>query len=279
MRFTVVGLMAMALSTTAASAATCEATFAKKGNPITGLRYTALQSVADLSSANAINQLRGIVLAKGYDVLATEPDAGNMLIEQPQTANRRSFQIIATATSDGAVTTVQLQANLRGGQFTRDEPVRIEMCGVLAQLKGGRAGIAAANSGRNAATGGGAPTAMTAQGLAQRLSNERDKSPDTIPLRYKGRSFTLSGTIFWVRKEGDSYSVLFDIIAGSNMLLRLPGQSLEKTDIVCVLAKGQSVYALTLKPKSSIKLTGTYQNYRAYPSPSVMWLSECRPVQ
>lgn len=261
-----------------AFASNCEAIFAKKGNPITGLKYTALQSVNDLTKANAINQLRGIVLAKGYDVLATEAEAGSMLLEQPQTADRRSFQIVATATTEGSVTTVQLQANLRGGQFTKDEAVRSEMCSVLAQLVGGKSGIAAANRGRNAAQGGGTPTAMTAQGLSQRLSAEFDKNAETIPLRYKGRSFTLSGRVAYIRKDGDTYRVQFEIMDPSEMVFKLPGQSATKTDIGCLLAKGQTVYALTLKPKASVKLTGTYHDYRDVPYPPIMWLSECRPA-
>lgn len=271
-------LVAALLGAAPALASTCEATFAKKGNPITGLKYTAIQSVNDLTTANAINQLRGIVLANGYDVLATEAEAGTMLIEQPQTANRRSFQIIASATTEGSVTTVQLQANLRGGQFTKDEAVRAEMCSVLSQLQGGKPGIAAANRGRDAVQGGGTPTAMTAQALSQRLSAEFDKNAETIPLRYKGRSFTLSGRVAYVRKDGDTYRVQFEIMDPSQMVFKLPGQSTSKTDIGCLMAKGQSVYALTLKPKASVKLTGTYFDYRDVPYPPIMWLSECRPT-
>lgn len=271
-------LVAALLGPAPALAATCEATFAKKGNPITGLKYTALQSVNDLTTANAINQLRGIVLAKGYDVLATEAEAGSMLIEQPQTAERRSFPIVATATTEGSVTTVQLRASLRAGQFTKDDMVRSEMCAVLAQLQGGKPGIAAANSGRDAVQGGGAPTAMTAQALSQRLSAEFDKNAETIPLRYKGRSFTLSGRVEYVRKDGDTYRVQFEIMDPSRMVFKLPGQSTTKTDIGCLMAKGQSVYALTLKPKASVKLTGTYFDYRDVPYPPILWLSECRPA-
>ncbi len=277
-RFNRIMLFAALLGPAPAFAATCEATFAKKGNPINGLKYTALQSVNDLTTANAINQLRGIVLAKGYDVLATEAEAGTMLIEQPQTAERRSFPIVATATTEGSVTTVQLRASLRAGQFTKDDMVRSEMCAVLAQLQGGKPGIAAANSGRDAVQGGGAPTAMTAQALSQRLSAEFDKNAETIPLRYKGRSFTLSGRVDYVRKDGDTYRVQFEIMDPSRMVFKLPGQSTTKTDIGCLMAKGQSVYALTLKPKAGVKLTGTYFDYRDVPYPPILWLSDCRPA-
>jgi hypothetical protein len=99
----------------------CDATFAKKGNAITGLKFSARQTVADLSTPDAINQLRGIVVHKGYDVLATEPEAGDMLLEMPQNANQRSFPLVAKATSDGAAVTVELRANLRAGVMTKEE--------------------------------------------------------------------------------------------------------------------------------------------------------------
>jgi hypothetical protein len=271
----------LVLATTAAPllAQACEATFAKNGNPITGLKFTATHTVADLSTPDAVNQLRGVVLARGYDVLATEPAAGSMLLESPQNANQRSFPIIAQATSEGASVTVQLKANLRAGVMAKQELVRTEMCGVLAELKGGSAGVAAAARGRTATAGGGAPTELTAQTLADRVSKERDRNVNEIPLRYAGRSFTLSGTVKDVDRDGDTYRVRFDILAWEQKAIHLPGDSQFKTDIICVLAPGQSVYALTLRPRTSVKLTGTYADYREGPSPSVMWLSGCKPAQ
>jgi hypothetical protein len=256
-------------------AETCEATFAKKGNPVTGLKYTAIHGLPDLSTADAINQLRGIVLAKGYDVLAAEPDAGNILMEMPQTANRRSVQVIGEATRDGNVTTVRMRANMRAGVFVKDDDMKSGMCGILAELQGGNAGAVAAARGKNATAGGGAPTVMTAQGLAGRVSNDADKNPDEIPLRYNGRSFTLSGRIENVRKAGDSYRVAYEIADLAAAGLRLPGQSDSVTPIMCLLAPGQSVYALTLKPKANVTLTGTYYDYRM----GEFWLSECRPAR
>jgi hypothetical protein len=284
--FSLVTLCCMA--SVEAFASSCQATFTKKGNPVTGLRYKAIHSVTDTNSSDAINQLRGIVLARGYDVLAAEPASGNMLIEMPQTADRRAFQIIASATSEGSITTMQLDAKLRAGVFTNDDMMRTEMCNVLADLKGGNAGAAAAAQGKKAVPGAGPPTAMTAQTLSDRLSRERDKNPDEIPLRYQGRSFTLSGHAEEVRKDGDTYGVRFETLDSHQKILStLPGESGIKTEIVCVLAPGQSVYALSLNPSNAlglkvrkrVTLTGTYHDYRPFPSPSVFWLRDCRPEQ
>lgn len=279
MRLSVIGSIVLVLTASPLHAQTCEATFAKNGNAITGLRYTATQSVAELSTPDAVNQLRGIVLARGYDVLAFEPDAGSLLMEQPQTANRRSFQIVAQMTNEGGIATVQLRANLRAGVFAKQEAVRTEMCAVLAELKGGPAGIAAAARARSGPAAGGAPTVLTAQTLADRVSKERDNDVNEIPLRYRGRSFTLTGQVESVDREGETYRVRFAILSWEQKAIRLPGESQFKTDIVCVLAPGQSVYALTLKRRSNVRLTGTFAEYREIPSPSVMWLSDCKPAQ
>lgn len=279
MRCFLSALVLLLLPVASVRAQTCEATFAKNGNPITGLRFTSTQSIADLSTPDAINQLRGVVLARGYDVLATEPEAGSLLMEQPQAANRRSFQIVAQATTTATVTTVQLRASLRAGVMAKQEDVRTEMCAVLAEIKGGRAGVTAASQGRSATAAGAPPTVMSAQMLADRLSKERDKDANEIPLRYRGRSFTLSGTVDRVDRDGDTYRVRFAILAWEEKAIRLPGDSQFKTEIVCVLAPGQSVYALTLRRRSGVRLTGTYEDYRESPFPSVLWLADCRPAQ
>ena len=258
-------------------AQTCETTFARNGNPVTGLKFTATHSVAELSMPDAINQLRGIVLTRGYDVLATEPEAGNLLLESPQSANQRSFPLVAQVTSEGQVATVQLHANLRGGVRAKEEDVRTEMCGILAELKGGRAGSAAASQGTSATAAAAPPTVLTAQTLADRVSKERDRNANEIPLRYPGRSFTLTGTVASVDRDGDTYRVTFDIMTREQKAIKLPGESQFKTEIICVLAPGQSVYALTLKRRSNVRLTGTYSEYREYPAPSIMWLSGCKP--
>lgn len=277
LRLPIVFLAALAPLPTA-FAQSCEATFVKKGNPVTGLNYTAHSTVSELATRDAVNQLRNIVLTRGYDVLASEPDAGDLLMEMPQSATRRSFPIIAKATIAGSVTTIQLRATLRAGMFANHDSVKAELCGLLAALQGGAAGVAAAQLSANTPAAN-APTVMSAQMLAERLSTEHDRNVNEIPLRYKDRSFTLQGTVATVTRNGDSYSVLFDIQPWERRAVHLPGESQYTTDIVCLLAPGQSVYALTLKPKSKVTLTGTYREYRELALSAMMWLGDCRPVR
>lgn len=271
-------LAATLIPWSAAPAQRCEQTFVKKGNPVTGLRFTAQSAIEALATRDAINQLRGIVLTRGYDVLASEPDAGDLLMESPQSATRRSFPIIAKATAAGSMTTLHLQANMRAGVFANTDSVRSEMCGILIALQGGAAGAAAAREGLST-TANNAPTVMSAQLFAERLSKEHDRNVNEIPLRYKDHSFTLDGTVATVTRNGDSYSVLFDIQPWEKKAIHVPGESQYKTDIVCTLAAGQSVYALTLKPKTKVTLTGTYREYRELALSAMVWLDECRPAR
>ncbi len=270
--------VAVLLRAGSAHAQSCDATFSKKGNPVTGLKYTAIVSVADLSTRDAINQIRGIVVARGYDVLAAEPDAGDLLMEMPQAEARRSFPIVAKATVEGSISTIQLRANLRAGVFTNNDSVKAELCGMLGALKGGAAGVKAAEQGLTASATS-KPTVMSAQMLADRVSKERDQNVNEIALRYKDRAFTLDGLVSSIVRDGDRYTVIFDILSTEQKAIRAPGESQFKTDIVCQLAPGQSVYALTLKPRTKVTLTGTYSDYRASPVPSMMWLSNCTPAK
>ncbi|HEV7233151.1 MAG TPA: hypothetical protein VGN36_02825, partial [Sphingorhabdus sp.] len=133
-----------------ASAATCEETFAKKGSPISGLKFTATVTVPDLTPVSAIQQMRGIVAAKGYDIMADEAEYGSMLIEQPMTGKARAFPIQITATNEAKVGTVVMQANLRATMMVKDADAKTELCGMLNQLKGGKAGLALAAKGKGA---------------------------------------------------------------------------------------------------------------------------------
>jgi hypothetical protein len=260
-----------------AQAGQCEDTFVKKGAVIGGLKFTAMISVPDLTPSSAIYQMKGIALGRGYDVLTEEAADGSMLIEQAQTGKARSFPIIVTATTAGKTGTVTLQANLRGGMMTKEEAAKTELCAMLNMLKGGKAGQALAAKGRTATGGGAAPVKISALGLSQQLSKEKERNAAAIPLRYKGKSFTIDGSVDYVTKDGDSYRVAYKIMEPYEQAIRLPGQADFKTDISCLMAKGQAAYALTLKPRKSIKLTGTYSSYREYPP--IMWLENCRPAQ
>lgn len=268
---------ALLLAASPAHAATCEEAFVKKGNPVTGLRFTAAVTVADLPPAVAIGQMRGLVAAKGYDIMADEAEYGSMLIEQPMTGGARAFPIQITATQTGGIGTVVMEAKLRAGQTVGSDPAKAEMCGILNQIQGGKAGAAAAKKGATATTVAAAPVKISALGFSQQVSKDSERNAAGVLTRYKGKQFTIDGTVDYVTKDGNGFRVGYKVPEPYEQAIRLPNQAPFKTDIVCYMAPGQAAYSLQLKPNKGIKLTGTVEDFDEYKR--VIWLKDCRPAQ
>lgn len=258
---------------TFAHAGTCEESFTKGGSVLSGQKFAASVTLPGLKPASAIGQMRGIVVAKGYDVLAAEPEEGSMLFEQTQTKKARAFPLTVTATPDG---TVRMEAKLRAGMTVPSEAAKTEMCEMLGQLKTGKAGTVAASAGMTAA-GNNTALDMDALSISHQISKDTLRNAAAIPLRYKDKTFIVSGRVKSMDKLGDAYVVTYDIPEPYNEAIRLPGAAPFKTDIFCRLAKGQSVFALQLKPGAKIKLSGVYANFD--PIRHGLALENCRPVK
>lgn len=269
-------IASMSLFPSVASAATCEETFVKKGSPLSGLKFTATVTVPDLTPVSAVQQLRGIVAVKGYDIMADEAEYGSMLIEQPMTGKARAFPIQITATNEAKVGTVLMQANLRSTMIVKDADARAELCGMLNQLRGGKEGLALAAKGKNAQTTQAAPLAMSALAFSHQVSKDTERNPAGVLTRYKGKSYTIDGTVNYVTKDGDKFRIGYDVPNPWEEVIRLPNIAPFKTDIVCYMAPGQAAYSLQLKPKKGIKLTGIVEDFDEYKH--VIWLKDCRPA-
>ena len=276
MRLFALAIAASALLPSIASAATCEESFVKKGSPVSGLKFTATVTVTDLTPVSAVQQLRGIVAAKGYDIMADEAEYGSMLIEQPMTGKARAFPIQITATNEAKVGTVQMQANLRSTMIVKEADAKAELCGMLNQLKGGKAGLALAARGKSAQTLQAAPLAMSALAFSHQVSKDTERNPAGVLTRYKGKSYTIDGTVSYVTKDGDKFRIGYDVPNPWEEVIRLPNIAPFKTDIVCYMAPGQAAYSLQLKPKKSIKLTGIVEDFDEYKH--IIWLKDCRPA-
>lgn len=267
---------AVAVSAPAAAQSACASTFQKSGNGITGLKFRASQSVADLSAANAINQLKAIMTGRGYDIIIAEPEAGSMLVEQPMSGKARAIPFEINAVSERGVATVTIEAKMKAGMFTKEADAKTELCTVLGMLKGGKAGLALAAAGaRGGNLGNGAPVAMTALAFSHQISKDAERNAATVPLRYKGKVFTLSGTVDYVTRDGDAFRVAFKVPNPWEEALQLPNAAKFKTDLSCLMAPGTGAYTLQLKPGKSIKLTGIFYEYREI-SP-IAWFKDCRP--
>jgi hypothetical protein len=270
-------LLFVALATTSAiaHAGTCEATFIKQGNIVSGTKFIATTSVADLVPQSAIEQLHGVATARDYNILSEEAADGSMLLEQAQTEKSRAFPIVVSATSEAGVGTVRLEAQLRAGMSVKPEAARFELCGMLAELRGGKEGraLAAAARGKFAER---PPLRMTALALSHQISKDTERNAAAVPLRYRHQSFTVDGTVDYVMKDGPYYRVAFVIPNPWEELIRLPNIAPFKTDISCLMAPGQAALALTLKPGKVVKFTGKFHEFSE--SRHIMWLADCRPA-
>jgi hypothetical protein len=270
-------MLAVAALPDAALAGTCEDTFQKKGSEVSGIRFTATTVVPDMTPKSAIQQLRGIVAAKGYDIMAEEAAFGSMLIEQPMTGKSRAFPIEITATQAGGVGTVVMEAKLRSFMSVKKELAMAEMCGMLSQLKGGKAGLAAAKAGAKAVTTQAAPVKISALGFSHQVSKDTERNAGNVIGRYKGKQFTIDGTVDYVTRDPNGQRVAFDVPEPYEEVIKLPNTAPFKTDIVCYMAPGTAAFTAQLKPKKSIKLTGTVEDFDEYKH--VIWLKDCRPAQ
>ena len=260
----------------AALAGTCEDSFTKKGNEISGIRFIATNVVPDLSPKIAIQQLHGIVATKGYDIITEEAEYGSMLIEQPMTGKARAFPIEITATQTSGIGTVVMEAKLRATMSVKKELAMAEMCSMLNQLKGGKAGIAAAKTGAGAVTVQAAPVAMSALAFSHQVSKDTERNASTVLTRYKGKQFTIDGTVNYVTKDPNGNRIGYDVPNPWEEAIRLPNIAPFKTDIVCYMGPGTAAFTAQLKPKKSIKLTGTVEDFDEYKH--VIWLKDCRPA-
>lgn len=262
MRHRILLLLSAAALLPATAFADCTATFQKGGNPLTGLRYSASSSLPSLSPESAIGQLRAIVLGKNYQILSEEPESGTMVFEQPMSGKARAIQLAATASDEGGAGTVKIEARLPRGMLAQEEMARTEICAILAQLKGGSAGEAAAAKGKTAQGKAPAPLRMSAFALSNLILNDSDKNPAAILPRYRGRVFTVFGTIdsIYPGSQGDT-TIYFKQTDPMALPVQLPGQQRDKGRVLCRLAKGQSSFAMTRKINDKITLTGTFDDF------------------
>jgi hypothetical protein len=248
----------------AAGAATCEDSFAQKGNPLSETRFEAELTIDDLTPPVAIRQLRGIAAGRGYDILSEEADDGSLLLEQPRSGSARPFPIIATALAEQAAARVKLEAKLPAGMLAGAGGARTELCAMLNAIKGGPEGIPAAERSAGAVSSAG-PVVIDALVLSQQISQEANTNAASIPTRYQGKTFTIKGRVAQVARDGGAYRIDYDIPRSTNDLVLKVGKFRFLTQISCLAGKGQG-----------IRLTGQYEDYD--PSRPVMWFENCRPV-
>lgn len=255
------------------AAGSCEESFRKEGNPLTGTKYYAARRVAELSVADAMAQLRRAAVDKKLDVLSEDVANGSMLLEYRESFRNKPIPYVVSVGGEGGGVEMTILVKLNKGAFAKADDARTEMCSLLGAVQGGEAGRLAAQQG-----GGGeesAPRRVDAYRWSMELARQTQESAESIPLRNRGKAFTVSGRVDYVRKDGDFYRVAFAIPEPRQAVLRLPNDPGFKIDISCLMAPKHAAWAVALRQGESVKLTGVYSDFDALRK--VIWLEGCKP--
>lgn len=268
-------LLALALLPFAAPALAgeCEANFKKSGNPLVMTSYSSAVTVPNLSTRDALAQMRGIMVAEKMDVMAEDADGGTLLVEQRQDKAARPIPTTITVSEVASGTRIEMAIKMERGVFSKVEQIQPYMCGLFAKVKGGKEGVAAAKKGAGAANNeatGNQDVFM----FSRMIAGEANKNAIAVNTRHKGRKYTLTGRIETLMEDGEDYNLIFDIPEISEMALKpLPFDAQFKVSVSCLFRPNQLTTVLALREGQKVTLTGTvykYDNFR-----KVIWLENC----
>lgn len=255
-----------------ALAGECEDNFKKTGNPIVMTTYSSAVTVPNLSRANALAQMRGILVAEKMDVLAEDADEGTLLVEQRQDAKARPIPTTIEVSEVASGTRIGMSVKMERGVFSKVEQIRPYMCGLLAKVKGGKEGVAAAKRGagasNNEATGN-----QDVYLFSRMIANEANKNAIAVNARHKGRKYTLTGRIAQMFEDGDNYNLLFDIPEMSEVKFYGPFDAKFKVNVSCLIPSSKLTTVLALREGQKVTVTGTVSRYDDLRH--TIWLENC----
>ena len=268
----VVALALLSLSAPAL-AGECEANFRKSGNPIVMTTYSSAVTVPNLSPRDALAQMRGIMVAEKMDVMAEDADGGTLLVEQRQDGSKRPIPTTIEVSDVASGTRIGMSVKMERGVFSKVEQIKPYMCGLLARVKGGKEGMAAAKKGAGA-TNSEATGNQDVFMFSRMIAGEANKNAIAVNARHKGRKYTLTGRIETLMEDGEDYNLIFDIPEIGEMVLKpLPHDAQFKVGVSCLFKPDQLTTVLALREGQKVSLAGTvlkYDNFR-----KVIWLENC----
>ena len=251
----------------------CEANFKKSGNPIVMTTYSSAVTVPNLSTGDALSQMRGILVSEKMDVIAENREEGTLLVEQRQSDKARPIPTTINVSTVPAGTRIDMAVKMERGVFSKVEQIRPYMCGLLAKVKGGKEGIAAAKRGAAAdnteATGN-----QDVFAFSRMIANEANKNAIAVNARHKGRKYTLSGRIETLMEDGEDYNLIFEVPEIRDMVIKpFPHEAQFKVNVSCLFKPDQLTTVLAMREGQKVKLTGTVMKYDSFRR--VIWLENC----
>ena len=261
-----------------AFAGECEDQFKKSGSPFTGNDFSSAVTVDDLSVADAIGQMRGIMIGEKMDVLSEDVESGTLLVEQRSTNTSRPIPTLINVYDEGGgKVSVEMTVKTEKGQFAKAENIRTYMCQLLGRVQGGAAGRAAAAQGA-ATQNVDDVTEQDVYVFSRRIAREGRANAAAVVARHTGRRYALKGKVASIQQSHDGDTIVaFDIPETHEALIRLPGDDAPRTGVACVFKPNQQALVLTFRRGETARFEGRFAEYDNILQQ--VWLDGCRKAR
>ena len=250
----------------------CEDNFAKTGSAFTGVDFSSRVSVPQLSVADALGQMRGIMVSEKMDVITEDAAGGVLLVEQRSTGTTRAIPTLINVSASGDAASVQMTVKTEKGQFARADAIRGYMCDLLSRVKGGEAGRLAGAQGAKAQNANDV-TVRDVYVFSREIAREAKGNALAVTARHKGRHYALRGRVDYIQEDGEDYNVSFEIPQQGAGLLQVPGDNEPRVGVACLFRPNQLANVLTFRKGDKVTFKGQFLRYDDFKR--VLWLQNC----
>lgn len=268
--------LALAAAANAAQAGECEDNFKKSGNAFTGVDFSSSVTVPDQSIADAIGQMRGIMIGEKMDVLSEDVENGTLLVEQRSTNTTRPIPTLINVFDEGGAAAVEMTVKTEKGQFAKAENIRSYMCTLLGKLQGGDAGRQAAAKGA-ATQNVDDVTEQDVYMFSRRIAREGQANAAAVVARHTGRRYALKGKVSSIQQVDGDTIVGFHILDHNDSIIRVPGDNAPQTGVACVFKPNQQALVLTFRRGETARFEGRFAEYDNILHQ--VWLDDCKPAR
>lgn len=264
--------LVLASASLTVQAGECEDNFAKTGSMFTGVDFSSRVSVPQLSVADALGQMRGIMVSEKMDVITEDPAGGVMLVEQRSTGTTRAIPTLINVSASGDAASVQMTVKTEKGQFAKADAIRSYMCDLLARVKGGDAGRLAGAQGAKVQNANDV-TVKDVYVFSREIAREAKGNAVAVGARHKGRNYALRGHVDYIQEDGEDYNVSFAVPEQSDVQLRVPGDNEARVGVACLFRPNQLANVLTWRKGDRVTFTGAFYRYDDFKR--MVWLENC----
>ncbi len=156
--------------------------------------------------------------------------------------------------------------------MAKQDVMRPYMCDLLAKLKGGKDGRAAAVQGARAKNNDDT-TIKDVYVFSREIAREAKGNAVAVTARHKGRKYGLKRRVDYIQEDGQDCNVSFDIPEQSEMLLQVPGDREPRVGVACLFHPNQLANVLTFRKCDRATFTGTFPRYDDMKR--TLWLQNC----